>query len=280
MMPDWAEQRVVPAGARRAEAARDQRVNENDAPVDWQADADANRLMNARAEHAQRLQEVRNLVVELNDPFPLPRGGVVGRRILPGIYDSGKRGEELFELILSGIREIYDVTAVIAGGAVRDLVNGASGTSKDVDVFIPIDPNVFIDQSGELGWQGPTQLVKLGPYKKDQSGCVFPTLGRGSSVVQNMSVDLVFTEKPLSPDEVKLFPVHAQRCVYTLEGGKMVSPEAQKDFDNNTFTIDPTIKDKARIEKIVDKIEGWKKRPEYKNWKIITPEVKEWWEDA
>src|SRR5690348_16606384 len=70
----------------------------------------------------------------------------------------GKRGEELFQLILSGIREIYDVEAVIAGGAVRDLAAGVSD-SKDVDVFVPLTWEKFEAGLNELFWQGPTRLL-------------------------------------------------------------------------------------------------------------------------
>jgi adenylosuccinate synthase len=51
-----------------------------------------------------------------------------------------------------------------------------------------------------------------------------------------------------------------------------------KDLDNKTFTIDPTITDKARFQSVLEKIKGWQERPEYKDWKIIEPDVKEWWE--
>lgn len=192
-----------------------------------------------------------------------------------------KRGEQLFQLILSGIREIYDVDAVIAGGAVRDFVAG-SNSHKDVDVFIPLPFKTFAERFKELGWQG--ELAKVGgknPYNKkkdNEVGCRFPTSARGSSVVQNLKVDLVFTEAPLSKENVETFPVHAQRCVWTLGEGLNVAPEAKEDIDNKRFTISPVIKDKDLIDKIKNKILDWKKRAHYKDWKIVEPEVKPWWE--
>ena len=187
---------------------------------------------------------------------------------------TGKRGEELFQLILSGIREIYDVEAVIAGGAVRDLAAGVID-HKDVDVFIPMDPDAFAKHADELGWSGGFSKVK--PYDPTDA-CIIQSIGRGAGRVQGCAVDLVFLDKPLDKDTVAKFPVHAQRCVWTLEGGQSLAPEAIKDLDNKTFTIDPTITDKERIAKIVEKINGWKKRADYKDWKIVEPTIKEWWE--
>lgn len=200
---------------------------------------------------------------------------------IPWQREEGKRGEELFQLILSGIREIYDVNAVIAGGAVRDLAAGVTN-HKDVDVFVPINPNELRERYAELGWQG--ELVSQGKnngYAKQKTGgagCFFPTVARFSTVVQGVAVDLVITKEALSIDNVLTFPVFAQRGVWTLENGKMLFPEAQKDIDNKTFTIDPAITDKDRVANVLAKIKEWKKRPAYKDWKVIEPEVKEWWE--
>lgn len=194
----------------------------------------------------------------------------------------GKRGEELFQLILSGIREIYDVNAVIAGGAVRDLAAGVT-THKDVDVFIPLDDKKFIEHYAELGWQG--ELVKQGKntdYAKKKKtggvGCFFPTTARFSSMVQNIGVDLVFMKEALTVADVATFPVYAQRGVWTLEEGRVLSPEAKLDIENKTFTIDPTITDKERVANVLAKVAGWKMRKDYCKWKVIEPEVKEWWE--
>jgi hypothetical protein len=188
----------------------------------------------------------------------------------------GKRGEELFQLILSGIREVYDVEATIAGGAVRDLAAGVQYT-KDVDVFIPMKWKDFNERVAELGWQGPTALVKEG-YKVE--GCVVPSTARASSKVQNMPVDLIFMDKPLTKEVVDKFPIHAQRCVWTLADGLFTSPVAKTDIDNKTFTIDPTITDKDRIAKIETKVKGWLQRSGYKGWEVVLPEIKEWWENA
>jgi hypothetical protein len=187
-----------------------------------------------------------------------------------------KRGEELFTLILSGIKEVYGVSAVIAGGAVRDFVSGTP-LMKDVDVFLPIKPRTFMNRSAELGWQ---DLPRLLPSPKDYNGenRVVPLLGRGFSMVQGIPVDLVFMAKPLSKEEVSLFPVYAQRGVYTLDNGLDLSPEAKEDISEKKFTIDPTITDKERLKKIIEKVSGWQRRPEYKDWKIIEPDIKEWWE--
>jgi hypothetical protein len=184
----------------------------------------------------------------------------------------GKQGEELFHLILSGIREVYDLDATIAGGAVRDLSAGVSDV-KDVDVFIPMKYERFFENAPELGWQGPHALVG-GEYK----GCVVPSTARVSSRVQNTKVDMVFMDEPLNKDMVAQFPVFAQRGVYTLEGGSMLSPECAKDIADKTFTIDPTITDKERMKGILKKVKGWQQREGYHDWKIIEPDLKEWWE--
>lgn len=199
--------------------------------------------------------------------------------IVPGAFNEtkaksmGKEGEELFHLILSGIREIYDVDATIAGGAVRDLAAKVDG-SKDVDVFIPLTWEKFNENSHELGWQRSPLLLKEGKYE----GCVVPSTARAQGKVQYKTVDLVFLDKPLDTEMVSKFPIHAQRCVWTLNSGLCLSPEAKQDIENKTFTIDPTIKDKDRIKKVIAKAQEWVKRPGYNGWKIVEPDVAEWWE--
>jgi hypothetical protein len=184
----------------------------------------------------------------------------------------GKRGEELFQLILSGIREIYDVDAVIAGGAVRDFAAGIS-TPKDVDVFIPMKWKEFAENCDQLGWQGDILQIKR-LYK----GCVIFSSARAMSKVQNVPVDIVFVNKPLDKDQIALFPVHAQRCVWTLNEGLNLSPEAKQDIENKTFTIDPTITDRDKLATIIEKVNGWRKRKEYAGWTTVLPDVKDWWE--
>lgn len=189
---------------------------------------------------------------------------------------TGKRGEELFHLILSGIREIYDISAVIAGGAVRDTVVGVTN-HKDVDVFIPLSYEKFFEHQDELGWQGGFAKVKTKNYNNPDVD-VFRSTARVSSIVQGCLVDLVFVNKPLGKEGVVTFPIHAQRCVWTLEDGLSVSPEAREDIEGKKFTIDPTTTDKARIRRLVEKALTWKAREGYTDWKIVKPEVKEWWE--
>jgi hypothetical protein len=195
----------------------------------------------------------------------------------------GKQGEELFQLILSGIREIYDVEATIAGGAVRDLAAGVV-PSKDVDVFLPMDWKTFSLASEELGWQSPPALhpnakaYKGGKGAPAGVGCFFPTTNRALAMVQNTPVDLVFMDGPLTKEHVETFPVHAQRGVWTLESGRILSPEAVKDVEAKTFTIDPKITDKARLKLVSEKVQGWLKRVGYEDWKIVEPETQEWWE--
>jgi len=199
---------------------------------------------------------------------------------LKGAVKEKKRGEELFHLILSGIREIYDVDAMIAGGAARDLAAGTTD-HKDIDVFIPgLSWNNFHKKDFELGWKGePVKIV--GHKYKDQKakvGCSFPTTARAQAQVQGVPIDLVFLEKPLSKEDVETFPVFAQRCGWTLDRGLVIAPEAKEDIENKQFTINPTITDKETTEAVLEKIKGWKKRPFYKDWKVVEPGVKEWWE--
>jgi hypothetical protein len=193
----------------------------------------------------------------------------------------GKHGDELFQLILSGIREIYDVDATVAGGAVRDFAAGIL-TFKDVDVFVPMKWDEFAFSAPELGWQGQPALLKKGGYGNKGNGdacCVFPTTARGQATVQGRLVDLVFMDSPLSPKEVATFPVYAQRGVWTLNGGTSLAPEAAEDIANRKFTIDPTITDKGRLSAILNKVNDWKQREGYKDWKIVAPESSEWWEE-
>lgn len=188
----------------------------------------------------------------------------------------GKRGEELFALILSGIREIYNVDAVIAGGAVRDLASGYDNY-KDVDVFIPLKKDEFLFAAEELGWSGKVVPVPMKDYKGQGTG-PFVSNGRAASRVQGVSVDLVFLNEPLSPKVVEGWPVYAQRCIWTLEKGLTLSPEAKADIEAKQFTINPAITDKHRVKEILVKVNDWKTRPHYKDWKVIEPETKEWWE--
>ena len=193
--------------------------------------------------------------------------------------EPGKRGEELFHLILSGLREIYDVPCVIAGGAVRDLAAGCPEKTKDVDVFLPISWDKFVEDSSQLGWQGEPFRIKTKTYSKSET-CPVPSTARGQATVQNMTVDLVFMDKPLDREGVDSFPIYTQRGIWTLEGGTNLSPLCQKDIDDKQFTIDPTITDKGKIKTIRAKVNGWKRREFYKDWKIVEPNIKEWWEAA
>lgn len=188
----------------------------------------------------------------------------------------GVRGEELFKLILSGIKEVYGVDAVIAGGAVRDVAAGTD-QHKDVDVFIPMKWKDFNEHASQLGWEGPP--FKEGKIPYDGKLKRLPATERGQASVQGCLVDLVFMNGDLSPKYVNTFPVNAQKCVFTLENGISVSPVAQADIDAKQFTIDPEIKDKDQIKIIRDKVNGWKRRAFYKEWKVVEPDVKEWWEE-
>lgn len=204
-------------------------------------------------------------------------GGAILVGAVPEIYQpssEGKRGEELFHLILSGIREVYEVDAVIAGGAVRDLAAGITN-HKDVDVWLPLSEEKFLFSVLEMGWVGHNK-VNTKQYKKNT--CAFETSARYNTNIQNIPVDILLLDKPLDKETVDKFPVHTQRCIYTLEGGLALSPEAQLDIDNKTFTIDPTITDKKKIKGILTKVKGWQKRAEYKGWKIVEPDIPEWWE--
>lgn len=189
----------------------------------------------------------------------------------------GKRGEDLFNLILSGIKEVYEIDAFVAGGAVRDLVAGCLD-HKDVDVFIPLKPEEFFELSDQLGWRGVVRLSRNTKYGKKTDQETFSSIGRAAANVQGCAVDLVFLEKPLSPEEVRRFPVYAQRCVWSLNNGTTLTPEAEEDINNKRFTIDPSIENKDEINKLLEKVSGWKKRDFYKDWTINSPELKEWWE--
>ena len=212
----------------------------------------------------QRLGEVRP------DGFEIP---------IHKLYSKGKTGEELFHLILSGIREVYDVSDVcVAGGAVRDVAAGVTSHS-DVDVFIPIEYKTFQEKFLELGWSGGLAVQAVRDYSntKRQGDFRFKAEARARSIVQGIMVDLVFIETPLTKENVDSFPIHAQRCVWSLDKGLFMSPEAKKDIENKTFTIDPTITDKDVIARLLEKINKWQ-RADYKGWKVVEPDTKEWWE--
>jgi hypothetical protein len=236
----------------------------------------------------QARENVWQRIADVADMAAIPRDGLIplgARRIDPffigdkwhdNVEDKeGKRGEDLFRHILEGIKEIYEVDAVIAGGAVRDLAAGIN-RPKDVDLWVPITSDRFWFSNQELGWgefNGMPKKVAKG-YT-----CVVPINERIQGRCQYVPIDLLLIDKPLDKETVDKFPVYAQRCVFTLEGGMSLSPEAKTDIENKTFTIDPKIcDDKEKIGKVVEKIKGWCKRPHYKDWKIIEPDVPEWWE--
>jgi hypothetical protein len=189
-------------------------------------------------------------------------------------YEPGKRGDELFHLILSGIREVYDVDAIIAGGAVRDVAAGCSDTSKDVDIFLPMKWADFFKGMGELGWIGMPAPV---PTKAYAGRGTFKSSARALGNVQGIQADIVFVEGDLKA-MVGNFPIFAQRGVWTLGEGLVLSPEAKADIEAKQFTIDAKITDKERLVMLMNKVKEWQKRPAYKDWKLIEPDIKEWWE--
>jgi hypothetical protein len=212
-------------------------------------------------------------VVQREDQILRP--GVIAGVPLPHFLDSpGLRGESLFKLILSGIKEVFDVDGVIAGGAVRDLVVNAENDSNDVDVFLPMKWEDFNGHQDQLGWEVRAYKVN-NDYSKNKK---LKTSNRAQARVQGMLVDLVFTDKPLDQKGVDRFPVNAQKCVWTLDGGMRVSPEAQADIDGKMFTISDKITDKEAIKRIRDKVQKWTKREAYRGWKIVEPDIQEWWE--
>jgi hypothetical protein len=184
-----------------------------------------------------------------------------------------KRGEDLFRLILSSIKEIYGIDAVIAGGAVRDVLVQADALHKDVDVFIPLTWHDFNKYHEELGWG---EIRSLTPVKKAYTSNPVQSNGRASARVQGVAVDLVFLDKPLDEAGVTAFPVHAQRCVWDLKSGTVVSPEARQDINNKTFTISPTITDPKAMETVFEKVGHWLQRPLYEGWTMVEPDTKEW----
>lgn len=208
------------------------------------------------------------------------RGGevfVVGRDEPVKVNNGLKRGEELFKLVLSGIKEVYDVDAAIAGGAVRDLVTGAE--PADVDVFIPMKWEDFQANQRMLGWREPAVVINKQPYNQNKSP-EFQSSKRAQAYVQGIILDLVFIDQPLNPEMVDTFPVHAQRCVWTLADGLIVSPLAQKDIDNKTFTIDPSITNKLYLKHLKERVAAWQRRFTYKDWTLTPVKIKEWWVEA
>lgn len=189
--------------------------------------------------------------------------------------------EEIFDLILTGIKEVYDVEGVIAGGAVRDLAAKAPRT-KDIDVFLPMPVDAFAEHVAQLGWSGHFSVAgNVDTYGRKNNTNLpvgFDAVGRASHNVKGHIVDLVFLAEPLSPENVATFPVHAQRGVWTLQNKLQMSPEMTKDIMEKSFTIDPTIKNKVKLKSVLAKINGWKQREHYREWKIVEPDIPEWWE--
>lgn len=183
-------------------------------------------------------------------------------------------GEDLFNLLLRNFKEIYDTDFTIAGGAVRDLYMKDTEGTSDVDIFIPMKFDAFMERFPELGWADKPYLIPVQPYNKGRD---WDNSKRYQYKFKGNTLDLVFIEKPLTHAMVQTFPIHAQRCVYTLEGGMSISPEALVDLTNKKFTISPTITDKDYIKNLLGKIVQWKKRAVYKDFKCVQPKGKEWW---
>lgn len=186
------------------------------------------------------------------------------------------RGESLFARICEGIKEVYGVDAVIAGGAVRDVVAEVEN-HRNVDVFIPMDIKEFLKDALQLGWEEAPIQVRQKQHKAGKEGR-FTSEGRATARMQGVALDLVFMKDGLTPEIVDGFPVHAQRCIWNLAEGQQISPLAMEDILNKTFTIDPKIKDKEVIKSLKEKINHWKRRQGYKDWKIVEPTVLQWWE--
>lgn len=248
--------------------------NPNDPPVpEPLPPAEEPRVMvgNGLGMNAGRVADAWRAGWEDVDWDPFRRGGM--KKKAEKMRPEGKTGAELFQLILSGIREVYDVEGTIAGGAVRDLAAGVS-YHKDVDVWLPMTMDAFQERYDELGWMGEFRPEKIKKKYAESN-----STDRGYSLVQHVPIDIIFLKEPLSPKDVDAFPVHAQRCVWTLGEGLTVSPAAKKDIENKTFTIDDRYKTKEQIETYLEKIKGWKSRDGYKDWTAIQPVVKEWWEE-
>lgn len=220
----------------------------------------------------QILAPVRPVEIQRLEPIIVDWG--IGKHMRTYSNKPEMHGLELFDTILNNFKEIYDVDFVIAGGAVRDLYMKCSETSPDVDVFIPMKYEEFMERFNELGWPGAVVKVPVQPYNKGKD---WDNSVRASYKFKGMPLDLVFIKSPLTPAMVQSFPIHAQRCVYTLEGGISISPEAMLDLSAKKFTISPTITDKEYIKNLQGKITQWKQRPAYKNFKAVLPRCTEWW---
>jgi hypothetical protein len=146
-----------------------------------------------------------------------------------------------------------------------------------VDVFIPLDWKTFHANRDQLGWQSPPQRVKMARYERSEA-CPVPSTARATARVQGAVVDIVFMDKPLDKAGVASFPVHAQRCVWSLERGLDMAPEAKVDIDNKTFTLDARFDTVEKQKSVAAKVGEWQKRPHYKDWKLVYPKTTEWWE--
>lgn len=185
-------------------------------------------------------------------------------------------GEELFKDLLNNIKEIYEVDATIAGGAVRD-VFAEVYKHKDIDVFIPLTFKAFMEREVELGLTHPVVLTKNKPYKGVDIE-VFKNTVRATTWFKKHPLDLIFIKGGLTKEIVDNFPIYTQQCIFSLEMGLIASPLAKTDIENKQFTINPSIKDKEQLKGLMQKTKDWCKRPGYKGWKIIEPDIKEWWE--
>lgn len=188
-----------------------------------------------------------------------------------------KPSKEIFDTILNALNEVYGIKATIAGGAVRDLY--LDTTCKDIDVFMPLRWEDFKAAEDELGWRDKAKENLISPYAKNKPP-EFKSTKRASLWFKGFQLDLIFMDCKLTPELVRTFPIYTQRCVYTVEDGINIAPEAQKDIDNKTITIDPTITDKEYIKHLKARIIEWKKREPYKDWKMVAPKQKEWWAEV
>lgn len=232
-------------------------------------------------------------------PAPLPRAGdrvffrninaLAGNQWIAADMDAAvmkyvglatlnqKPSKEIFDLILNAFNEVYGIKATIAGGAVRDLY--LDTTCKDIDIFIPLRWEDFKAAEDELGWRDKAKENLISPYAQNKPP-EFKSTKRASLWFKHFQLDLIFMDCKLTPELVRSFPIYTQRCVYTVEDGINIAPEAQKDMDNKTITIDPMITDRDYIKHLKARIVEWKKREPYKDWKMIAPKQKEWWAEV
>lgn len=144
-----------------------------------------------------------------------------------------KNGPELWDKILSAVREIYEPEFVaIAGGAVRDYLLGEE--NKDIDVWVKCSGKVPSDRAlevaEELGWKEINPVYT--EYKNNGDSSNVLNVFSGSSFGHR--IDFIVIDKTTGKEVVDRFDAEINKCWY--DGQVHTTPAARLDIQKRQWS--------------------------------------------